>query len=45
VEFGELCLWIFDCRRGATGGDDVPWTVLEYDKVLQQLQRWMAGIH
>jgi hypothetical protein len=24
VEIGEPCLWIFDCRQGATEGDDVP---------------------
>jgi hypothetical protein len=45
VEIGESCLWIFYYRRGTTGGDDVPWAALEYGKVLQQLQRWMAGIH
>jgi hypothetical protein len=45
MEIGEPCLWIFDCRRGATEGDDVLWAALEYGKVLQQLRRWMAGIH
>jgi hypothetical protein len=30
---------------GATRGDDIPWTAVEYGKVLQQLQRWMAGVH
>jgi hypothetical protein len=44
VEIGEPCLWIFDYMRDATRGDDVPWTV-EYGKVLQQLQRWMASVH
>jgi hypothetical protein len=45
VEIGEPCLWIFEYRRGGTRGDDVPWAALEYGKVLQQLQRWMAEIH
>jgi hypothetical protein len=45
VEICEPCLWIFDCKWGATKGDDVPWMTVEYSKVLQQLQRWMAGIH
>jgi hypothetical protein len=34
VEIGEPSLWIFDCRQGASGGDDVPWIVVEYGKVL-----------
>jgi hypothetical protein len=45
VKIGEPYLWIFDCRRGGTRRDDVPWVALEYGKVFQQLQRWMAGIH
>jgi hypothetical protein len=34
VEIGKPCLWIFDCKWDATGGDDVSWVALEYGKVL-----------
>jgi hypothetical protein len=25
VEIGQPCLWVFDCRQGTTGGEDVCW--------------------
>jgi hypothetical protein len=35
----------FDCRRGGTGGEDAPWTELQYGNVMKQVKRWMEGIH
>jgi hypothetical protein len=40
VEMGEPWLWIVDCRWGANGDDDAPWTSVEYWKVFQQVRRW-----
>ena len=45
VEIGESCLWVFDCRWGTIGGEDVCWTEVEYGNVIQQVKKWMAGIH
>ena len=45
VEIGEPYLWIFDCRRGTTGGEDVCWMEVEYGNVMEQVKKWMAGIH
>ena len=45
VEIGEPCLWVFDCRRDTTRGEDVCWTEVEYGNVMQQVKKWMAGIH
>ena len=45
VEIGEPCLWVFDCKRGTIGGEDVCWTEVEYGNVMQQMKKWMAGIH
>jgi hypothetical protein len=45
VEIGQPCLWVFDCRQGTTGGEDVCWTEVEYGNVLQHVKKWMEGIH
>jgi hypothetical protein len=45
VEIGQPCLWVFDCRQGTTGGEDVCWTKVEYGNVMQQVKKWMEGIH
>jgi hypothetical protein len=45
VEMEEPFLWVFDCRRGGTGGEDAPWTELQYGNVMKQVKRWMEGIH
>ena len=45
VEIGEPCLWVFDCRQGSTGEEDVCWTEVEYGNVMQLVKKWMAGIH
>jgi hypothetical protein len=45
VEIGQPCLWVFDCRRGTTGGEDVCWTEVEYGNVMQHVKKWMEGIH
>jgi hypothetical protein len=45
VEIGQPYLWVFDCRRGTTGGEDVCWTEVEYDNVMQHVKKWMEGIH
>jgi hypothetical protein len=45
VEMGEPFLWVFDCRRGGTGGEDAPWMELQYGNVMKQVKRWMEGIH
>jgi hypothetical protein len=45
VEIGQPCLWMFDCRRGTTGGEDVCWTEVEYGNVMQHVKKWMEGIH
>jgi hypothetical protein len=36
---------VFDCRRGTTGGEDVCWTKVEYGNVMQNMKKWMEGIH
>jgi hypothetical protein len=45
VEIDQPCLWVFDCRRGTTGGEDVYWTEVEYGNDLQHVKKWMEGIH
>ena len=35
MEIGQPCLWMFDCRRGTTRGEDVCWTEVEYGNVMQ----------
>jgi hypothetical protein len=45
VEIGQPCLWVFDCRRGTTGGEDVCWTEVKYDNVMQYVKKWMERIH
>jgi hypothetical protein len=45
VEIGQPCLWVFDCRRDTTGGEDVCWTEVEYGNVMQHMKKWMEGIH
>jgi hypothetical protein len=45
VEIGQPCLWVFDCRRGTTGGEDVCWIEVEYGNVMQHVKKWMEGIH
>jgi hypothetical protein len=45
VEIGQPCLWVFDCRRGTIGGEDVCWTEVEYNNVMQHVKKWMEGIH
>jgi hypothetical protein len=45
VEIGQPCLWVFDCRRGTMGGEDVCWTEVEYGNVMQYVKKWMEGIH
>jgi hypothetical protein len=45
VEIGQPCLWVFDCWRGTTGGEDVCWTEVEYGNVMQHVKKWMVGIH
>jgi hypothetical protein len=36
---------VFDCRLGTTGGEDVYWTEVEYNNVMQHVKKWMVGIH
>jgi hypothetical protein len=45
VEIGQPCLWVFDCRRDTTGGEDVCWTEVEYGNVMQHVKKWMEGIY
>jgi hypothetical protein len=45
VEIGQPCLWVFDCRRGSTGAEDVCWMEVEYGNVMQHVKKWMEGIH
>jgi hypothetical protein len=45
VEIDQPCLWVFDCRRGTTRGEDVCWTEVEYGNVMQHVKKWMEGIH
>jgi hypothetical protein len=45
VEIGQPCLWVFDCRRGTMGGEDVCWMEVEYGNVMQHVKKWMEGIH
>jgi hypothetical protein len=45
MEIGQPCLWVFDCMRGTTGGEDVCWTKVEYGNVMQYMKKWMEGIH
>jgi hypothetical protein len=45
VEIGQTCLWVFDCRRGTMGGEDVCWIEVEYSNVMQHVKKWMEGIH
>jgi hypothetical protein len=45
VEIGQPCLWVFDCKRGTTGREDVCWTEIEYGNVMQYVNKWMEGIH
>ena len=45
MEVGQSCLWMFDCRQGTTRGEDVCWTKVEYGNVMQQVKKWMEGIH
>ena len=35
VEIDEPCLWIFDCRQGTTGRENVCWTEVEYGNIMQ----------
>ena len=35
VEISQPCLWVFDCRRGTIGGEDVCWTKVEYGNIMQ----------
>ena len=35
VKIGHPCLWMFDCRRGTIGGEDVCWTEIKYGNVMQ----------
>jgi hypothetical protein len=44
VDIGQPYLWMFDCKRGTTGEEDVCWTEVEYGNIMQQ-QKWMEGIH
>ena len=44
-EIGQPYLWVFDYSRGTTGGEDVCWTEVEYGNVMQQVKKWMEGIH
>ena len=37
VELGKPCLWIFDCRRGGSGGEDEEWSHDDYNKVFHQV--------
>jgi hypothetical protein len=45
MEIGQPCLCVFDCRRDTTGGEDVCWTKVEYGNVMEQIKKWMEGIH
>jgi hypothetical protein len=45
VEIGQPYLWVFECRRGTTGREDVCWTEVEYGNVMQHVKKWMEGIH
>jgi hypothetical protein len=45
VEIGQPCLWVFDCRRDTTRGEDVCWTEVKYGNVMQYVKKWMEGIH
>jgi hypothetical protein len=45
VEIGQPYLWVFDCRRGTTRGEDVCWTEVEYGNVMQHVKKWIEGIH
>jgi hypothetical protein len=36
---------VFDCKQGTTGGEDVCWTEVEYDNIMQHVKKWMEGIH
>jgi hypothetical protein len=45
VEIGQPCLCVFDCMRDTTGGEDVCWMEVEYGNVMQQVKKWMEGIH
>ena len=29
MEIDQSCLWVFDCKRGTTRGEDVCWTEVE----------------
>ena len=45
LELGEPCLWIIDCRRGSSQGEDKAWGDDDYAHVMERLQRWMTGIY
>jgi hypothetical protein len=45
VEIGQPCLWVFDCRQGTTGEEDVYWMEVEYSNVMHHVKKWMEGIH
>jgi hypothetical protein len=45
VEIGQPYLWVFDCRQGTTGEEDVCWTEVEYGNVIQHVKKWMEVIH
>jgi len=34
VELGKPCLWVFDCRRGGSEGEDEVWSEDDYGKAL-----------
>ena len=39
VQIDQPCLWMFDCRRDTTRGEDVCWTEVEYGNVMQQVKK------
>ena len=39
VKIGQPCLWMFDCRRGTTEGEDVCWTKVKYGNIMQQVKK------
>jgi hypothetical protein len=45
VEIGQPYLWVFDCRRGTMGGEDVCLMEVEYGNIMQHVKKWMEGIH
>ena len=45
MEIGQPCLWVFNCRRGTTGEEDLYWTEVKYGNVMQHVKKWMEGIH